>query len=63
MDSKPQQPEVERSGRGDVDPDGRRITREADRRKREGGRTGKIPPENRPGHRPDREQDKPHPAP
>jgi hypothetical protein len=63
MDSKPQQPELERSGRSEVDPEGRRITREEERRGRAGGKAGKIPPENRPGHRPAKEQDKPHPAP
>jgi hypothetical protein len=60
---RPQQQELERSGRGDVDPQGRRITREADRSERERGRRAKVPPENRPRHRPKKEQDKPHPAP
>jgi hypothetical protein len=60
---RPQQQELERSGRGDVDPQGRRVTREADRQERKRGGVGKVPSENRPGHRPKKEQDKPHPAP
>ena len=60
---RPQQQEIERSGRGDVDPQGRRITREADRPEQEREKGGKVPPKNRPGSRPKKEQDKPHPAP
>jgi hypothetical protein len=56
---KPQQPELGRSGRGETDPEGRRVTREADRSGSERGKSGKVPPENRPGHHPDVEQDKP----
>ena len=58
----PQQREIARSERGEVDPQGRRQARETDQGK-DKGRAGKVPPENRPGHRPKKEQDKPHPAP
>ncbi len=58
----PQQQEIERSGRGEVDPQGRRAAREAKDAKQKGV-AGKVPPDNRPGHRPQKEQDKPHPAP
>jgi hypothetical protein len=57
--SKPQQPEIRRSGRGETEQDGRRQTRETESTTKTGGRTGPVPPENRPGHRPDEEQDKP----
>ena len=56
---KPQQPELERSGRGEVDPDGRRAAREARGRPSAKGKTGKVPEENQPGHHPEHEQDKP----
>lgn len=56
---RPQQPELERSGRGETDPQGRRITREAERRGRSKEKGGKVPEDNRPGHHPDQEQDKP----
>lgn len=56
---KPQQPELERSGRGEIDPQGRRVTREAEKSGPDRGKAGKVPPENRPGHHPDVEQDKP----
>ena len=55
--TKPQQPELARSGRGDTDP--------ASVKTRHGGPTdetpptGAVPEHNLPGHRPDHEQDKP----
>lgn len=55
--TKPQQPEIARSGRGEVDPNAAKT--------RHGGPTdqtpptGAIPEENLPGHHPDEEQDKP----
>jgi hypothetical protein len=55
--SKPQQPEIERHGLGEVDP--------ASAKTRHGGPTdeagnpGPVPEANRPGHHPDHEQDKP----
>lgn len=58
--SDPQQPEIRRSGRGDVTQEGRRRTREEQSERQAGGaRTGPVPPENRPGHHPDDEQDQP----
>ena len=62
--SRPQQPELERTpDRGEVDQEGRYATRQPAEERRESGRRGKVPEENRPGHRPDRDQDKPFPAP
>ncbi len=57
--ARPQQPELARSGKTDLDPD--RIGTELEARKpvRSGGPTGPVPPENQPGHHPDQEQDKP----
>jgi len=55
--TKPQQPEIARSGRGEVDP--------AAAKTRRGGPTdetpptGAIPADNLPGHRPEEDQDKP----
>lgn len=56
---RPQQPELARSGRTDLDPD--RIGTELESRKapRSKGRTGPVPPDNQPGHHPDEEADKP----
>ncbi len=60
--SKPQQPELARSGKGEVTQRGRRRAREADKQGREGGKTGKVPPENEPGRKPEHEHDTPPPA-
>jgi hypothetical protein len=55
--SKPQQPELARSGRGETDP--------ASAKARTGGPddergvTGPVPPDNQPGHHPEHEQDQP----
>jgi hypothetical protein len=57
----PQQPELRRSGRGETDPEGRRVAHEIDERVAVKGRAGPVPPANRPGHRPERDQDKPAP--
>jgi hypothetical protein len=59
--SSPQQPELRRSGRGDVTQEGRRETREGEDAPQRGGRTGPVPPDNQPGHHPEHEQDKPEP--
>lgn len=53
--TRPQQPELARSDRTDVDPDHVRTTGQPPT----GGKTGPVPDENQPGHRPDEEQDKP----
>ena len=59
MAEHPQQQEIERSGRGDVDRKGRTAAGQAKSDKSNSGRTGPVPPENQPGHHPEREQDKP----
>ena len=60
-EQQPQQPELRRSERGETTQDGRQEMQET----REGGKDerprGKVPPENRPGHHPEQEQDKPAP--
>jgi len=53
--SRPQQPELRRSGRGETDQEWRREAREAKRDPMVTGRAGPVPEENRP----DREQDQP----
>ena len=57
----PQQRELARSRRGEIEPTARKVTRESQRRAepKERGRRGKVPEENRPRHKPDVEQDKP----
>ena len=55
--TKPQQPEIRRSERGATDDDSAKI--KADEAKSEGGHQGWVPPDNRPGHHPEQEQDKP----
>lgn len=57
--SRPQQPEIARSGRTDVDPEHAAESLEGRRTPRHKGRTGPVPPENQPGHHPSDEQDKP----
>ena len=57
--SRPQQPEIARSGRTDVDPDHAGEALEGKRAPRSKGKTGPVPPENQPGHHPPEEQDKP----
>ena len=55
--TRPQQQEIARSGRTDVDPDAAasKATNHGD----VDPPIGKVPPGNEPGHHPDREQDKP----
>lgn len=56
---KPQQPELRRSGLGDTDQEAKEaLAREAETPE-SGGRAGRVPEENRPGHRPEHDQDKP----
>ena len=57
--TKPQQPELRRSDRGQTDQREWARHEEARGRRRETGRSGPVPEENRPGHHPDDEQDKP----
>jgi hypothetical protein len=60
--TKPQQPEVRRSERGESDQDGRRLSREERSETPNEGRRGPVPPDNQPGHHPEHEQDKPEPG-
>ena len=55
---RPQQPELQRSGRTPVDQDSREALGSATSPPAE-GTGGRVPPANRPGHHPAREQDKP----
>lgn len=60
---RPQQEELARSGRTDLDPDHAetRIGGRGHRAPRDEGTALPVPEENEPGHRPEREQDKPDP--
>ena len=57
--SKPQQREVDRSGRGNVDPDAVKAKQDVWESPKDKGRSGSVPPGNRPGQHPAKEQDKP----
>jgi hypothetical protein len=57
--ARPQQPELARSGKTDLDPDHIGTELEARKPARAGGQTGPVPPENQPGHHPRQDQDKP----
>lgn len=61
--SKPQQPELDRSGLGEVDQEGRYARRATERQSKAKGNVGKVPAENQPGHKPERQQDKPRNVP
>jgi hypothetical protein len=50
-----------RSGKTDLDPDHVATDLEAETQPRSQGPTGPVPPENRPGHQPETDQDKPDP--
>lgn len=57
---KPQQPELRRSGNLDaLDPDAVESTRAAHDRPEADGNVGTVPDEQKPGHRPEEDQDKP----
>lgn len=61
---RPQQPELNRSGNTPLQPDSIESELEARKQKRPGegdDAGGPVPEENRPGHHPDRDQDKPDP--
>jgi hypothetical protein len=57
--ARPQQPEMARSGKTDLDPDHAATELGGEKKPRSKGPTGPVPPENQPGHRPEQEQDKP----
>lgn len=59
----PQQPELARSRRSDVDPAASKTKATVARRPADEGATGPVPDENRPGHHPDQDQDKPQAKP
>ncbi len=55
--STPQQPELHRSGKGAADP--KSAKGHVDSPAADQGDAGPVPPDNRPGHHPEKEQDKP----
>src|SRR2546422_3174993 len=55
----PQQPELARSARTDLDPDHIETGLQGQPTPATGGETGPVPPDNQPGHHPTKEQDKP----
>ena len=57
--SRPQQPELARSAKTDLDPDHVETGLQGQRKPKADGPTGPVPPENAPGHHPPEEQDKP----
>lgn len=57
--ARPQQPELARSAKTDIDPDHVETGLQGQRVPATGGETGPVPPDNQPGHHPDKEQDKP----
>ncbi len=57
--SKPQQPELHRSGKGATDTASAKAAAEVGGNPGAGGSAGPIPEDNLPGHRPEQEQDKP----
>ena len=57
--TKPQQPELRRSGLGSTDQDSAKINADEDLGTATG--SGPVPEANQPGHHPDVEQDKPAP--
>jgi hypothetical protein len=59
--STPQQPELHRSGKGATDP--KSAKGHVDSPAAEQGDAGPVPPENRPGHHPEHDQDKPQTSP
>ena len=57
--SRPQQPELARSAKTDLDPDHVETGLQGQPKPKSGGETGPVPPDNEPGHHPPKEQDKP----
>src|SRR5688500_2745618 len=57
--SRPQQPELARSAKTDLDPDHVETGLQGQPKPKAGGATGPVPPDNEPGHHPPKEQDKP----
>ena len=57
--SKPQQPELHRSGKGATDPASAKAAAEVGGNPGAGGAAGPVPEDNLPRHHPEQEQDKP----
>ena len=57
--ARPQQPELARSAKTDLDPDHVETGLQGQKKPSAGGETGPVPAENQPGHHPAKEQDKP----
>jgi hypothetical protein len=57
--ARPQQPELARSAKTDLDPDHIETGLQGQQKPKAEGATGPVPPENEPGHHPPKEQDKP----
>ena len=57
--ARPQQPELARSAKTDLDPDHVETGLQGQPTPKTGGETGPVPPENQPGHHPEHDQDKP----
>lgn len=57
--SKPQQPELHRTGLGATDPASAKAAADVGGAGADGGEAGPVPEDNRPGHHPVHEQDKP----
>lgn len=57
--ARPQQPELARSAKTDLDPDHIETGLQGQKAPATGGETGPVPPGNQPGHHPGKEQDKP----
>lgn len=56
---RPQQPELARSAKTDLDPDHVETGLQGQKTPGTAGETGPVPPDNQPGHHPPKEQDKP----
>ncbi len=57
--ARPQQPELARSAKTDIDPNHVETGLQGQPTPATGGETGPVPPDNQPGHHPAKEQDKP----
>jgi hypothetical protein len=57
--ARPQQPELARSAKTDLDPDHIETGLQGQKAPSTGGETGPVPADNQPGHHPRKEQDKP----
>lgn len=57
--ARPQQPELARSAKTDLDPDHIETGLQGQKTPAAGGETGPVPADNQPGHHPRKEQDKP----